>query len=323
MSIDRNGRSHKPKGLPQHEAGTYERAHTAMRDDDLQADPTPTPERVRLPGQTAHASHRPDIDAHNPHPVRVDTDPDGQRPPTFATPTGEHVSIEPDTPPPDGMPADMHTPPSDRRTRVAPTNSDDPWAVDPRTPIDPDMFDTQPAARKPGRRTRHATVIPEDAPTWDGPDITIRMIAEYAPIHIDPDDIQPDTIGIDREHASVVILDRGDNLKHHRITMPTPDGLRAGDRLAWDGQHWRILKRGPQPRPAREPREQPTADGRAAVASRPTSGRRTPTRPADQHRTRRAADHDPNTIRRRRLANATLILLRGLAAAIRRGLRGR
>ena len=45
MSIDRNGRSHKPKGLPQHEAGTYERAHTAMRDDDLQADPTPTPER--------------------------------------------------------------------------------------------------------------------------------------------------------------------------------------------------------------------------------------------------------------------------------------
>ena len=311
MSIDRNGRSHKPKGLPQHAAGPDERAHTAMRADDLQADPTPTPERVRLPGQTAHASHRLDIDAHDLHPVRVDTDPDGQRLRTFATPTGEHVSIEPDTPP------------SDRRTRVAPTNSDDPWAVDPRTPIDPDMFDTQPAARKPGRRTRHATVIPEDAPTWDGPDITIRTIAEYAPIHIDPDDIQPDTIGIDREHASVVILDRGDNLKHHRITMPTPDGLRAGDRLAWDGQHWRILKRGPQPRPAREPQAKPENDRRPATAPRPTPGRRTSTRPADQHRTRRAADHDPNTIRRRRLANATLILLRGLAAAIRRGLRGR
>lgn len=311
MSIDRNGRSHKPKGLPQHEAGTYERAHTAMRDDDLQADPTPTPERNWLLEQTARASHRPDIDAHNLHPVRVDTDPDGQRLRTFATPTGEHVSIEPDTPP------------SDRRTRVAPTNSDDPWAVDPRTPIDPDMFDTQPAARKTGRRTRHATVIPEDAPTWDGPDITIRTIAEYAPIHIDPDDIQPDTISIDREHASVVILDRGDNLKHHRITMPTPDGLRAGDRLAWDGQHWRILKRGPQPRPAREPQAKPENDRRPATAPRPTPGRRTPTRPADQRRTRRAADHDPNTIRRRRLANATLILLRGLAAAIRRGLRGR
>lgn len=240
MSIDRNGRAHKPKGLPQHEAGTYDTNPTTMGDSDLQAD-------------------------------------------------------------------------------------GDPWATDPHTPVDPDMFDTTPPspAHAQARRPRHATDIPEDAPAWDGPAITIRMIAEYAPIHIDPDDIQPDTIRIDHDHATLVILDRSDNLKHHRITMPTPAGLRPGDRLAWDGQHWRILKRGPQPRPAREPREQPTADGRAAVASRTTSGRRTPTRPADQRRTRRAADHDPGTIRRRRLANATLILLRGLAVAIRRGLRGR
>ena len=239
MSIDRNGRAHKPKGLPAREAGTYERTHATTNDDDLQTG-TPTP-------------------AHN-----------------------------------------------------------DPWATDPNTPINPDMFDTPtpPAENTPARRTRHTTIIPDTAPTWDGIDITPAMIAEYAPVNMNVDDIQPDTIRIDREHATVTIKDRSDNLKQHRITMPTPEGMQAGTRLAWDGRQWRILKQG-TPQPATTPAgNQPTSKNSPATRQRTTANR-----PAD--RPPAATPDDTRTIRRQRLTNATLIVLRGLATAIRRGLNGR
>lgn len=228
MSIDRNGRAHKPKGLPQHQAGAYERSTRTNADNDLQ--------------------------------------------------------------------------------------SDDPWAVDPDTPIDPDMFDTTRTTQTitpTTARRRGEPVIPDDAPAWDGPDITIRMIADYAPVSMDADDIQPATINITRDHAHVTIHDRSDTMKRRTITMPTPAGMRNGDRLAWDGRRWRILKRGPNPQP------------HANTPRRPARGRQSGRPPAGTPAHAPARHDDANAIRRRRLLNAGLVFIRGLAAAVRRGLRGR
>lgn len=70
MSVDRNGRSHKPKGLPKGVAGTYDRGMRAGGDDDLQADgwrTTPT-----IPRLDHHEMRRDDTHvewSHGPTPI--------------------------------------------------------------------------------------------------------------------------------------------------------------------------------------------------------------------------------------------------------------
>lgn len=70
MSVDRNGRSHKPKGLPKGVAGTYDRVGRTKGDDDLQTDgwrTTPT-----IPRLDHHEMRRDDTHvewSHGPTPI--------------------------------------------------------------------------------------------------------------------------------------------------------------------------------------------------------------------------------------------------------------